>query len=114
MENYPFIGYSYVNKNILLATKFKILHPGEFFRRKKSNKYLNRSVDMTNTTQTYKQCIVHKNKMKSDLIQISIALGGNLGAFFCFYFFKSFTPAFLVANTFTMLLLLSNVFFRDG
>ena len=68
---------------------------------------------MTDTAQLYKQCIAQKKKSKNDLIQISIALGGNLGAFFCFCFFKNLTPAFLVANTFTMLALLSNTFFRD-
>ncbi len=68
---------------------------------------------MTDATQIYKQFIAQKKKSKSDLIQISIALGGNLSAFFCFCFFKELTPAFLIANTFNMFALLSNTFFRD-
>lgn len=50
---------------------------------------------------------------KRDLIQIAVALGSNISAVFCFCFFKELTPGFLVANTFNMLVLLTNTFFRD-
>lgn len=52
-------------------------------------------------------------KSKRELFQIAIALGSNISAVFCFCFFKELTPGFLVANTFNMLVLLTNAFFRE-
>ncbi len=68
---------------------------------------------MTDATQVYKQFIAQRKKNKSDLIQISIALGCTLSAFFCICFFKELAAGFLIASTFSLFVLLSNVFIRD-
>lgn len=67
---------------------------------------------MTHATQRCNQYIEQNKKNIRDVVQISIALTGNVGAVFCFSFFKDMTPAFLMANTFTLLILLNNTFFK--
>lgn len=66
---------------------------------------------MTHATQSCKQFMYHKRN-KKEVIQVSIVLLGNLTVLFCFGFFKEITPAFLMANTFTLLILLKNTFFK--
>lgn len=68
---------------------------------------------MTDIRKIYTQCAVVQKKNKRELLQIAVALCSNLSAVFCFCFFKEWTAGFLVANTFNMLVLLTNTFFRD-
>lgn len=62
---------------------------------------------------TYKTCLTNNKQNKRELLQIGVALSGNISAVFCFCFFKELTPGFLVANTFNILVLLTNTFFKD-
>lgn len=68
---------------------------------------------MTNIRKIYTECAQAQKKNKRDLIQITVALVSNISAVFCLCVFKELATGFLVANTFNMLILLTNTFFKD-